>query len=413
MIVFNSNIPSSKIETDVIKKYMESTSKELTLDTEKIINNIDSTKDIADIKTDSSKATCEKSIPFATSWEGDIVSPRDLSMTFLKPAETKYLEEHNNKATVLPYGSFDPDKKPVVLIHGFGPSFLEKDMADELKNKGRQVFIVYYDTENTKPHENSKQIAEELDKIRQKYYPEGKELDIVGHSMGGVVARGALNYLHDPNWLSNSNNPDAYKPADINPEKVGFGNIRLRTVDTAIDGYYDLNKCEELAKKIDGFKSGPLSEMSSDSDMFQSLYSVPLPDVDFQNITASNIWNKEDWVLSFPELQPKDAMTVIESMTQGKEPEHPQLRNLLRGLRADTNYPKLENAIKQSVQNGTLKPTIDKDGNVTNSKELMKEISKIYTSTMQTVKGDHIWLMSNHPFRNDDAVDMLTKELGK
>lgn len=345
--------------------------------------------------------------PPKTKWEGPMAKPIALS-PFGYNQEKKVMAAHGGKALVLPYGrkpeDFDPSKPPVLLVHGYGPALLMRDLADRMEKEGYQVFVAFYDNENVQPHESGKQIADQLAKLRAEYYPEGQPFDVIGHSMGGLVARCALNYLAEPGWLE-----DAPEGVDW-PEDGGFGKVRLRTVDTAIDGYSWDNETPALLKVMDEAKTDSeddIDDMFVASKMYENLYSVPLDSVDFQNIVAYNKQGKEDWVRSLLELKPSLACEVCRCLRDGTEPENLQLRNLTRGLRADSRGEALRAELVRAEQQGRLELDAFPTG------EFMPALAKVFDKVMPRVEGRHIWLLTDKRFREDDAVDRLVQSLAQ
>ena len=93
---------------------------------------------------------------------------------------------------------FDPDRIPVVMIHGLTSSPLvwrtiaTSLMADPLIRKNYQFWYVYYPTGMPIP-ESAASIRDDIAAIRKKYDPGGtsiasRHIVLVGYSMGGVIA---------------------------------------------------------------------------------------------------------------------------------------------------------------------------------------------------------------------------------
>ncbi len=332
-------------------------------------------------------------------WMGRICRRMHIS-NFGFTVEKRWLKKNGYRALIAPYMRFRDSKVPVVIIHGYGPAFLVRPLTLRLHRCSRQVMIVFYDNENTAPHESGRQIAQALVGIRDRYYKVGQPMDLLAHSMGGIVGRCALNYMQDPGWLGK---PNAIMTREIGG---GYGPIRFRTADTGIDGYGATSDDEDLNEVVEESKESPLAEMYADSPVFQRLYSVKLPNVDFQNTAAYRRKNRDiDYANSFPELTPERARRVVTSIVNGSEPLEPQLRNLVRGLRSDSRYDTLCQAMRVAVSNQRIslvrKPT----------KQFLSVVTKIYDRVMPRVRGKHIWLLRDSRLRKDEIVDRWVREL--
>lgn len=334
-------------------------------------------------------------------WRGRICQRIHLS-NFGFAVEKRWLKENGHEALIAPYMRFSESKVPVVIIHGYGPAFLIRPLVLRLHRCSRQVMIVFYNNMDTAPHENGRQIAQALINMRDRHYRVGQPLDLLAHSMGGIVGRCALNYMQDPGWLGD---PRAVMTREIGG---GYGPIRFRTADTGIDGYGESSNDDDLNDVVEESKESPLAEMYADSPMFRKLYSVDLPNVDFQNTAAYRRKNKDiDYANSFPELSPESARLVVVAVVNGSEPQEPQLRNLVRGLRADSRYDTLCQAIRMAVANQRISlvqtPTAD----------FLKAVTGIYDRIMPRVRGKHIWLLRDTRLRKDEIVDRWLRELAR
>jgi pimeloyl-ACP methyl ester carboxylesterase len=88
----------------------------------------------------------------------------------------------------------------VVLIHGFAaPAWVMFLLANRLRAAGYQTHLWSYLTFRDRLRDHSDRLAEELDKLASD--SQVSKLHIVAHSMGTIVARGALRKLK-PNKLS-------------------------------------------------------------------------------------------------------------------------------------------------------------------------------------------------------------------
>ncbi len=82
----------------------------------------------------------------------------------------------------------------VVLIHGFAaPSWVMFSLAKALRKAGYRTKLWSYSTFQGRLRDHSERFAEELAKLASQ--PEVSKLHVVAHSMGTIVARGALRKL--------------------------------------------------------------------------------------------------------------------------------------------------------------------------------------------------------------------------
>jgi len=130
--------------------------------------------------------------PFALSFRGI----NDLLMGI---SGVMNIEKRRNDAGLNLTEPFDPDRIPVVMIHGLTSSPLvwrsvtTNLMDDPLIRKNYQFWYVYYPTGMPIP-ESAASIRDDIYTIRKTYDPRGtsvasRHIVIVGYSMGGVIAR--------------------------------------------------------------------------------------------------------------------------------------------------------------------------------------------------------------------------------
>jgi pimeloyl-ACP methyl ester carboxylesterase len=314
-------------------------------------------------------------------------------------AETDLLARHGNQALLASYGTFRPDRSPVVLVHGMRGSGPElKALAERLEAAGRQVLFALYDDVGTETHENARQLAAALRDLRARFGDE-MPLDIVAHSMGGIVARGALNYLEKPDWLG---------PSDAVSEPcAGFGPVRLRTVDTPWHGYRreepsgvfgwvtGLKNALKTAIQMMGARG--FLDMRASSAMFEKLYEPRLTGVDIVNHAARGAL---DAVLSVPELPANVALELAKHIAGGPEPTALPLRNLARALASDARYEALRTAVESAVTRGELG-----EGEMARS-----ALTRLYEAAMPRFDGTHASVLEDRP-GDGDLVDVITAEL--
>lgn len=273
----------------------------------------------------------------------------------------------------------------MILVHGIDGNPAQLDaIAERLSTAERQVFFFCYDDRMTSPNESGRQLATAMTALRSHYGPAAR-LDIVAHSMGGIVARCALNSLAAPSWRDR---PAAgIAPAPALP-RAGFDNIRLRTVDTPWEGF-----------AADGTRLpiiGPLIlllvrfvmwlihlvsayEMREDSDTYSHLYDVRLAGVDIQNTAADNAAHQQDRILSMQDLNASERRQMFAFVTRGEMPGATHLANLAHSLAQDSRFAALRTSLIAASA------THREEGDA---------LMRAYRSVMPTVTGDHTGILS-------------------
>jgi pimeloyl-ACP methyl ester carboxylesterase len=318
------------------------------------------------------------------------------------------LRATNNKALIMPFESFNASKRPLLLIHGVGTPMLTKDLATRFDEAGLQVLVVFYDDLGVAPHLNGRQIASKLNAIREEFYSKDSELDIVAHSMGGIVARCCLNELQDPKWRDPGN-------TSVGSPRAGFKHVRIRTIDTPWSGFgpddateYDPddedNKKILRIMKLLGVEGA--WDLAAGGETMNKLYDVELQGVDLQNLVAYRP-GKKDWVPSLPECEPKEARLVGLCLAYGnKMPElRVKLRNLYFGLRQDSRFPALRQALHRALVDKSL--DLKSEANA----QLVKELTRIHDAVMPRFVGRHITIVIDKENDAEDLVDYLVSEL--
>lgn len=337
-------------------------------------------------------------------WTNNVVKKINLN-TF---REWKELNLSDNEATIMPYEHFNASKQPVLLIHGVGTPGILKSLASRLDGAGLQVLFVFYDDLGQEAHLNGRQIAKRLNEIRVAHYPDAaeRELDIVAHSLGGVVARCAINCLQTPNWRKDDG-PNVGSP------RAGFEKIRLRTIDTPWSGFGS-NDPEDYDPNSEGYQTivsimtklgfGGGVAMAAGSQTMTYLYQVPLTGVDLQNLIAYRP-GKKDWVKSLPECKPNPARDVARCLAFNEVPTKLLRKNLCFGLRQDSRYP----ALRQALHRAIIEMTIDLEKEA--DQGLVKELTRIHDSVMPRFVGSHIGVALDKEDDAHDLVDYLVSEL--
>ncbi len=340
-------------------------------------------------------------IPFA----GPLLRQGELS----NQLEHTLVAENGGQPLLAAWAAFDPTRAPVIFVHGLTGSGEElTSLANRLTAAGRQVLILLYDDRHAGPHRSGLGLAREIITLRRQHYTAGTPLDIVGHSMGGIVARTALNYLAEPTWRG-----DAAELAAL--PRGGFGAVRLRSIDTPWDGYaHEPRQPKTISAKLFVYLVRPivffllrlvgaaLIEMRGSSQTFEHLYSVPLQGVDFRH-HAAHLPDGADWVRSLPELKPHEALALLRFVVSGDTPAVIRLRNLAHALAADARFSELKSAVMRELEAGSL----SLDASAANT----AAFAAIYRDVMPTYPGSHLSVAQDQPGAKD-LVDALTRELG-
>jgi pimeloyl-ACP methyl ester carboxylesterase len=114
------------------------------------------------------------------------------------------------KPEVLLMQPYDPNRLTVIMLHGLASSpeawinVVNEVMGDEQLRRTYQVWEVYYPT-NAPVAVNLKQIRQALDETLRHFDPSGKavasnNIVLIGHSMGGVIARLLVSSSDDKLW---------------------------------------------------------------------------------------------------------------------------------------------------------------------------------------------------------------------
>lgn len=301
--------------------------------------------------------------------------------------EAQLVASHGGTGVLAAYRGFDPDRPPVVLVHGVdgAPEDLA-DVADELDRRGMQVLFFAYDDRGTRTHASGDQLASELEGLRD-LYEEGQSIDIVAHSMGGIVTRAALNTLQQPGWMSG----DA--ATDANP-RAGFDSVRVRALDTAWTGYpHEPAAVTGLVRGImDSNGMAGLVDMRANSEMFEHLFSPQLEGVDLQTTAAYNI-PSPDAHRSVQDLSVEQAQQLVAWLRGGDAPTDLAARNLAGAWAQDSRFPELQSATRGAAS--IASPA---------------ELAALAERVMPSEVGTHTSILRDDPIR-PSLVDRLADDL--
>lgn len=248
------------------------------------------------------------------------------------------------------FGPVDGSLDPVVLVHGINgaPRDLSA-LAARLRGEGRQVFFFLYDDRGVFPSQNGLTLARELRLLRT-VFPRARTLQIVAHSMGGIVSRAALNYLERPSWLGGPVS-DAALPC------AGFPEARLMALDTPWDGFAHepvgipvlsalLAALSQFFMWLFGWSS--LFEMRGSSELMARLHGPLLNGVTVENIVARQSAGEADRIQSIDDLSTAELNYIVQFCRFGTPPEELRLRNMCSALGADLRFAELRRRVQAS-----------------------------------------------------------------
>ncbi|MEI6537623.1 MAG: alpha/beta fold hydrolase, partial [Verrucomicrobiaceae bacterium] len=131
----------------------------------------------------------------------DFSAPISLALAELKPRKTELQRlfkpgEFEGSARLARLQPYDPKKIPLLVIHGLGDSqatwapMIESLRADPVFRANYQVWFFSYTT--AFPYAlTAAELRRQLDEIKARY-PDHKPIVVLGHSMGGMIARSLM-----------------------------------------------------------------------------------------------------------------------------------------------------------------------------------------------------------------------------
>ena len=115
-------------------------------------------------------------------------------------------ERYAKTARLIPAQPYDPNRIPVLLVHGLDSSpvtwfpMYQELMRDPVIRKNYQFWFFSYPSGYPYPY-SALLLRQELERVRRKH-PDHKDIVLVGHSMGGVINRLILLSPGDRIWRS-------------------------------------------------------------------------------------------------------------------------------------------------------------------------------------------------------------------
>lgn len=292
---------------------------------------------------------------------GDIAFPEQLD----EATERSLVGARDGHGLLVPYLKHDSSAEPWILVHGIhdAPSTL-RVLADKILEKNdRQVFLFLYDDSSRYLDRTGDDLARALAEIAKATL---RPVRIVAHSMGGIVARAAMNSLVEPNWMPTQSalNNEPLRGAEEAmalglrlPEPMAhlFRRLDMIAIDTPWHGFTDVdvevrNKMERQMSYVDVVAS---------STLLRTLTQVDLPaHFSINQIEADNEagGKPQDKVVSLGEID-DEAFDALVRYFSGKESmlaAHRRLENQIRALEDEADGPALIATLKREASAGRL-----------------------------------------------------------
>jgi|GEM_PF-3395467 len=304
----------------------------------------------------------------------------DMALLDLEPLGPDALGEESERARVArggkgvlcPYVRLTEGPEPVVLVHGlrdapgvFGP------LAGALQP--RPVWMFLYDDLGRYLDRSGDDLAGALVELAGRSAAPLSVL-VVAHSMGGVVARCALNSLVNPRWFpevhsavagGEVNRVRGTEPAQVagirlkQPAAGLFARVDLVTVDTPWHGFAEppisvRGRVTEEASYVD---------MIANSAVMTSLYDVEYPGhfkVNFIEADNNAAGIERDKVMGLGELDDEEIRAYVACLLDpgAMAAARLRVRNHLRALTTEDDWHELEGALRAAAAAGALTPDI-------------------------------------------------------
>jgi pimeloyl-ACP methyl ester carboxylesterase len=274
----------------------------------------------------------------------DLVLPWDLRSTAAR--EDRLLRLTEGRGALFAVGEWRPGAKPLVLVHGINADFADlQPIVDRFRNDPeRQILVYAYDDQGRYTDDNGVDLARELSRFRSRY-PWSGQLDIVAHSMGGILTRRALNEL------TSGKDPGAID---------AFDRVRVVVVDTPWHGFPGPGLRMPFLKGA--------MDMQARSEMFRGdsrgnsaaaragLYGVALPghvEVDLVSADNQAAGQKPDKILDWSDIAGLRG-ALLERLRSGRPPKDLQAQHYLRAIMQDKDWPAAERELRRLDARGLL-----------------------------------------------------------
>ncbi|MEZ0371205.1 MAG: esterase/lipase family protein [Candidatus Sericytochromatia bacterium] len=296
--------------------------------------------------------------------------------------EKKLLDETGGQGALWAVGDWKPGARPLILVHGIGSDFADlQPIIDKFKDAKppRQILVYAYSDLGEFTEENGVQLAYQMTALKRDY-PWSDSLDIVAHSMGGIVGRRALNELAAGQLGGIEKFKDISFTAVDTPWH-GFPGPGIRL--NVVQGGMDMQASSELFTGTD--------EMPDEASR-KGLTGVTLPpqvkvNLLFADNEAAGLKRDgiKDYTDFIKDLKPAKLEKFVHAMTRGNREQMLKLMplqafNLFSALQADSQWPQL----RQEMMD------------LEDSRQLSNEsLSKLLQRYLPRFAGEHSGVLAN------------------
>ena len=289
--------------------------------------------------------------------------------------EQRLVRENGGRGLIRPYKGFDPAALPLVLVHGMKCSAeVLAPLLDALSARtSRQPYVFVYDDTGRYLDRSGDDLARALDDLRREHLVDKRpDVQLIAHSMGGVVARCALDSLADPAWFPEfygktatgeparvrGTEPDAVRGIRLERRLADeFRHVDLLTVDTPWHGFAEPHIQVRHAME----QEASFVDMVSNGAVMNLVNTVPLPPhFSVNHVEADNRAGGVDLdkVIGLGELSPEDLELVVRFFKgdEGALAGRSRIENQLRALRSEEDFPILEERLRSEAASGVLTP---------------------------------------------------------
>lgn len=214
---------------------------------------------------------------------GRVVGPWDLNEANERDLVRRY---GDGRGVLLPYGGFNPDAEPLILVHGFwgSPTEMRSIIESYLGDASKQVYLFFYaDRRNSLEHSSERlaaQLAGLAERLARDQFGNPKRgeaakkptIQIIAHSMGGIVSKAAINTMTEPGWFDQ-------EPKELGPREPTidrYASVALTAIDTPWTGGAPGIGTDSVFGGVP--RRTAFIDMYNKSPFMQQLHSVPVAD---------------------------------------------------------------------------------------------------------------------------------------